>query len=171
MREIIFKAKSVGSGKWVEGYYIHLHKVTFCTIPDSVVSKENDIHQIIYERMTDWNLPNEYYRVDIDPSTLSQSTELRDKDGRLIFENDIIECVSWNEFFSTDGFVFDNLKRRFIVKFHNGCFCLKEIIKLYNEKEVYWSFTNINSPFLQGDYLIIGNEFDNTELLNFDNQQ
>lgn len=30
MREILFKAKRIGNGKWVEGYYYKMSKTTYC---------------------------------------------------------------------------------------------------------------------------------------------
>jgi uncharacterized phage protein (TIGR01671 family) len=69
MREILFRAKRV-DGIWVEGYYF--------------AKPILDYHTII--------LGDEQWQVD--PSTVGQYTGLTDKNGKRIFEGDIIECWS-----------------------------------------------------------------------------
>lgn len=71
MREILFKARRLSDGEWVEGYYIG---------PIGVL----DVHEIC--DIHDITGP----RVEVDPSTVCQYTGLTDKNGKRIFENDII---------------------------------------------------------------------------------
>lgn len=70
-REILFKAKRLDNGEWVEGYYIG---------PVGVLDVHEicDIHDITGTR------------VEVDPSTVCQYTGLTDKNGKKIFEGDII---------------------------------------------------------------------------------
>lgn len=91
MREILFRGKCVDTGVWYEGGYIHLHKTTHCPIGDPDRFHDNDIHQIVFERMTDWELPNQHLRVDVNPETVGQFTGLTDKNGKKIFEGDILK--------------------------------------------------------------------------------
>ncbi len=129
-------------GEWVEGNYIYLHKTTYCFEGDTEHDKENEIHQIVFEQMTDWDLPNKHLKVDVIPETVGQYTGLTDKNGTKIFEGDILATpVDYL------GVVMD------IIEYKNGSFVC--------------SNGSRSKPHLQNGRFskIIGNIHDNPELL------
>ena len=80
MREILFKAKRIDNGEWVEGYVVHKRGLYFIyDIVNSESCRQNN-----YE---------------IDPETLCQFTGLCDKNGKKNWENDIVLVIYENRYY------------------------------------------------------------------------
>ena len=129
----LFKAKRLDNGEWVKGALVY----------DDMDKLYRIIIELDYSTgtcITTSKAPR------VDASTICQCTGLKDKNGKLIWENDIVNClaeeccgyISWNE--NEAGFYFN-------VLLEDGKF---------EEEHVY---------DYQDSMEIIGNIFDNKELL------
>ena len=143
MREILFRAKRIDNGEWVEGYYIYYIKRTICPIGDSV-KPEDEQHVIMQDGFSDWNMPRNTVFFNIDPETVCQYTGFTDKNGNRIWENDIVEDKRFNEFYKI----------------------------VFRVRDGGWYVENINSGALfriiertSCQYERCGNIFDNPELM------
>lgn len=76
MRNILFKAKRIDNGEWVEGYY---------TYYPGGFDRRKDTEHVINETCSE---PAKLYYVK--ECTICQYTGLTDKNGRKIWENDIV---------------------------------------------------------------------------------
>lgn len=132
MREIEFRGKRTDTGEWVYGNLWH-----------------NDAETMIIEQPS----TNEY---DVDENTVGQYTGLKDKNGKKIFEGDIIKVqyenreivfnrIGWDSGFGLTGFASASLweKENFNLQgFYDADRCI------YDE-----------------ELEVIGNRWDNPELL------
>ena len=134
----LFKAKRKDNGEWVEGFY-------FCmTHTDG-----RHTHHFIIPLGADLSLgtPVEKIQVEVDQSTICQCTGLKDKNGRVIWENDIVMTV------------YDGNEHIYQVVWDES----ELDFKATNGKENYKS----NFEYLPccDEIEILGNCFDNPELL------
>lgn len=83
MREILFKAKSIATGEWVEG---HLIQSSYMGEVKSWISTPEDKTRLraIATYYGDWRA------VEVRTDTICQYTELTDKNGNKIWENDVV---------------------------------------------------------------------------------
>lgn len=131
MREILFRGKRTDNGEWVEGYYMYDDIPPFTNEPRTEIVR-GGAHQWGYSM-----IPYE-----VVPETVGQYTGLTDKNGKKIFEGDILKG-SWETILTI---FYDEISSSYRVKTSTG-----------HEREP--SYYGIDK------WEIIGNIHDNPELL------
>lgn len=157
MDRYLFKAKRVNNGEWVQGYYVK-----------GLNMYDKEVH-LIFEPNTMFYSSGEtdgWYKVD--PTTICQCTGLKDKNGKLIWENDIVR-------FKHEKFDFDDglesfertclpnkkeHKRNYVVEFCNT----PTHYGLRFRNGSIWFMVH-KMTIVMHDTEVIGNVFDNPELL------
>lgn len=133
----LFKAKRVDNGEWVQGY----------------------LYGIWEKRYILWGMTNDVPNmIEVDPSTICKCTGLKDKNGKLIWENDIVKdlfsdaCAQIK--YGSYQSCFDSTKTE-----HVGFYVdwSGKYTKRYRKDLGYWIH--------MVDAEVIGNIFDNKELL------
>lgn len=120
-REILFKAKRLDNGKWVEGQYLLIKEKVYIILEaeTSCMDSENtDLYA------TQWH--------EVMPETLCRYIGLTDKNENKIWENDIVEVPGEYEYFKIE---WENDSARYVmngdslvVDFDNYCSYEVEVI-------------------------------------------
>ena len=143
----LYRAKRCDTGEWVEGFYFCMEH-TDC----------RHTHHFIMPLGTDLSLgtPIEKIQVEVDSSTICQCTGLKDKNGKLIWENDIVHngnyfVVKWNLSCARFDFALNNS--------HNIP------VGRWEPMIIDWKNSDFKEYRNNIDFEVIGNIFDNPELL------
>ena len=134
MRKILFRGKRTDNGEWIFGYYEYVPVM--------------DLHRIIYNYREIGDTTIESDWASVIPSTVGQYTGLTDKNGKKIFEGDIIDTP-------------DRLVK--VVWFAGNAQFDLHFIRYTNEV-IITNFKGIHMRDLK-EYEVIGNIHDNPELL------
>ena len=133
MREILFRGKRVDNGEWIQG--------------DIVQFPVHGVVRIVEQEPS-------YKDAEVDSDTVGQYTGLTDKNGRKIFEGDIIHLEYSQVFFG--GVYFGEYTAE--VSYKEGCFITDGT---NNGDEIETPLSGFDNDEVE----IIGNIHDNPELL------
>ena len=121
MREVLFRAKRIDDGEWIEGFLFSTNEHTYIAYPNQF---DDDL----------FLSPKEIF-IEVDPETICQYTGLTDKNGRKIFERDILKIP-------------ERKNQTLHIEYGQFCDALKPLI-----------------AYIRPDCEVIGNIFDNPELI------
>lgn len=155
MRDILFRGKRTDNGEWVEGFYAKAKHII----------SEKEMH-IIFQLGLELFPHSEFSSYEeVDPATISRYTELEDKNGKRIFEGDILQVHN----FPLCENSFSNCVVAYGIFSEFGSNSGKEMVGFYlywtSEGEAYHKLPNLKWWLEERGAVCIGNIHDNPELL------
>ena len=134
MDRYLYKTKRLDNGEWVQGVPFEIEGKQVILIKDN-----ENLLRVHYIEENMWTA--EIYAIEVDASTICQCTGLKDKNGKLIWENDIVKI--------------NNSKGNVLITFRDfEIICTIPNEKYYKHRLEY-----------DTEYEVVGNIFDNPELL------
>ena len=133
----LFKAKRIDNGEWVQGYLVYDNR-------DKLYRIIMEIQYSTGTCITTDNAPR------VDSSTICQCTGLKDKNGKLIWENDVV--AYWDAYSTESGYAEAD--------------CIGKVV--WDDETISFQVTNrlsAESYEVLDECSVIGNKFDNPELL------
>ena len=125
----LYKAKRIDNGEWVQSY----------------------LYGIWEKRYVLWGMTNDIPdMIEVEPSTICQCTGLKDKNGKLIWENDVVGF--WDTYSTENG--------------QAEMDCIGKVV--WDDETISFQVTNrlsAESYEVLDECSVIGNIFDNKELL------
>lgn len=135
----LFRGKRTDNGEWVTGYYVFRRKRS--GIFGQIISElDFDRHLII-------DLQGNSHEVI--PETVGQCTGLKDKNGELIFEGDVVQTKKYGKVIGHSN-----------VNYYDT-FRITYVPAVFRLENIYRSFNLVGNS---ADFEIIGNIYDNSNL-------
>lgn len=128
MREILFRGKRIDKDEWAEGSLLHDTEQNESYIAECFEDKAAYIRQVI-------------------PETVGQYTGMTDKNGKMIFEGDIVRYYQGYDYYSVMMVAWWKNGARFVIAFSDKLYSATSLISAHFYCEV------------------IGNIHDNPELI------
>ena len=131
MREIVFRGKRIANGEWIEGYITEHTMITH--------DMQSYIGWVIECKKTELY---EYNWYEVDPVTVGQYTGLKDKNGKRIFEGDIVTRILFDKLYQYEvayqpGYAsFDGIRKGGFISFGNDGDCFEVIGNIHDNPEL-----------------------------------
>ena len=140
MKRIVkFRGESKRTGEWLYGDLVRNVEGAFAIVPPFEMTMDN---------LCD--------RYEVDEETIGQFTKLLDKNGKEIYEGDIVR-------FDDAPYIVNGNKYEGNVMMYRGAYCIRYNVNICDE---YFFAPLFADDFADRKTVILGNVYDNSELLN-----
>ena len=140
MKRIVkFRGKSKRTGEWLYGDLVRNVEGAFAIVPP---------FEMTMDSLCD--------RYEVDEETIGQFTKLLDKNGKEIYEGDIVR-------FDDTPYIVNGNKYEGNVMMYRGAYCVRYNVNICDE---YFFAPLFADDFADRKTVILGNVYDNSELLN-----
>ena len=140
MKRIVkFRGESKRTGEWLYGDLVRNVEGAFAIVPPFEMTMDN---------LCD--------RYEVDEETIGQFTKLLDKNGKEIYEGDIVR-------FDDAPYIVNGNKYEGNVMMYRGAYCVRYNVNICDE---YFFAPLFADDFADRKTVILGNVYDNSELLN-----
>ena len=133
------RGKSKRTGEWLYGDLVRNVEGAFAIVPPFEMTMDN---------LCD--------RYEVDEETIGQFTKLLDKNGKEIYEGDIVR-------FDDTPYIVNGNKYEGNVMMYRGAYCVRHNVNICDE---YFFAPLFADDFADRKTVILGNVYDNSELLN-----
>ena len=141
MNRHIYRAKVKDTNEWIYGYYVKHNTIMTCFATDDPKPK----HYILYDGSScDWGFEPPLQMTEIIPETLGCCIDRQDKNGKWIFEGDILKCK---------------------VHLHGGYRVRKGVVKYISFYNAFKLIVDRDDKEIPCECEIVGNVIDNPNLL------
>lgn len=138
-KDVKFRGKSKRTGEWLYGDLVRNVEGAFAIVPPFEMTMDN---------LCD--------RYEVDEETIGQFTKLLDKNGKEIYEGDIVR-------FDDTPYIVNGNKYEGNVMMYRGAYCVRYNVNICDE---YFFAPLFADDFADRKTVILGNVYDNSELLN-----
>ena len=140
MKRIVkFRGESKRTGEWLYGDLVRNVEGAFAIVPPFEMTMDN---------LCD--------RYEVDEETIGQFTKLLDKNGKEIYEGDIVR-------FDDAPYIVNGNKYEGNVMMYRGAYCVRYNVNICDE---YFFAPLFADDFADRKTVILGNVYDNSELMN-----
>ena len=139
----LYKAKRADNGEWVQGVPFEIEGKQVILIKDN-----ENLLRVHYLEENMWTA--EIYAIEVNPSTICRCTGSKDKNDKLIWENDVVGF--WDTYSTENG--------------QTEMDCIGKVV--WDDETISFQVTNrlsAESYEVLDECSVIGNIFDNPELL------